>query len=111
MRLWRIRDSRKGEHVHDLPLDGPTNAAFSPDGRLLVTSWSTCKLWEVETWRELRDFGNDIAAFCPDGRLALGDSRGTIRLVEATTGKEVACLTFPEASRSFGAIFSRTCAW
>jgi WD40 repeat protein len=112
VRLWRIRDSREGEHVHDLPVDGPTSAAFSPDGRLLVTSTpaSTCKLWEVETWRELRDFGNASAiysaAFAPDGRLALGDSRGTIRLVEAGSGKDVACLTFPEASRYFPTCFS-----
>jgi WD40 repeat protein len=112
VRLWRIRDSQKGEHVHDLPLDSPTHAAFSPDGRLLVTATpaSTCKLWEVGTWRELRDFGNVPAvygaAFCPDGRLALGDSRGTIRLVEAATGKEVACLTFPEPSQYFPGCFS-----
>src|SRR5262249_56761489 len=91
------------------PLDSPTNAAFSPDGRLLVTSTlpvGSCKLWEAGTWRELRDFGNVIAAFCPDGRLALGDPRGTIRLVEAATGKEVACLTFPEASQTFPGCFS-----
>jgi WD40 repeat protein len=108
VRLWRIRDSRKGEHVHDLPLVSATAARFSPDGRLLVTAtpWSTCKLWEVGTWRERRDFGSVTAAFSPDGRLALGDSRGTIRLVEAASGKDLACLTFPEPSRYFPRCYS-----
>ena len=97
----RIWNARTGAHVTDLPLDSATNAFFSPDGRFLVTMMpaGTCKLWDVETWRERRDFGNAWAAFTPDGRLALSDPHGTIRLVEPASGKEVACLTFPEASR------------
>jgi serine/threonine protein kinase/WD40 repeat protein/tetratricopeptide (TPR) repeat protein len=98
----RIWDADKGQAVSELPLHGSTSARFSPDGRWLMTCNSNgCRLWETGTWREVRRLGshNDAghAAFSPDGRLtAIGDIFNIIRLVETSTGREVARLTGPE---------------
>jgi serine/threonine protein kinase/WD40 repeat protein len=99
----RIWDAATGRHVHDLPLESSSVAAFSPNGRWLATSSVLgssvvpCRLWEVQTWRVLRDFGHASIAFSPDSRLlALDDVHGLIRLVTVETGREVARLTFPE---------------
>jgi WD40 repeat protein/tetratricopeptide (TPR) repeat protein len=77
--------------------DGVMSAAFSPDGRYILTgSWdSTARLWEMDTGREVRKFephGGLItdAAFSPDGRYVLTASwDDTVRLWEAQTGREL----------------------
>jgi WD40 repeat protein len=105
----RIWDGQTGKHVHDLPLDGSTDASFSPDSKWLVTSTQGlgCKLWEVETWKEIRDLGYFKFAFSPDSQLlALCDADGIIRLVHVTTGKEIVRLTAPEPSWYQPACFS-----
>jgi serine/threonine protein kinase/WD40 repeat protein len=95
----RIWDASSGKHVHDLPLDVSSTAAFSPNGRWLATETAGlgCKLWEVDTWREVRHLGGLGFAFSPDSRLvAVGEKHGPIRLVLVETGREVARLTAPE---------------
>jgi WD40 repeat protein len=86
----RVWDSETGQPIHNLPLDGITHAAFSPDGRWLVTrtsgtAESSCHLWEVGTWREVRRF--DYA-------------------VETETGREVARLTGPGPTGDLPACFT-----
>jgi WD40 repeat protein len=96
----RIWDAESGQQVHELPLEGSTFARFSPDGRWLMTATSGagCRLWDVGTWREARRFvDGGYFAFSPDSRLlAISDVFSMIRLVETTTGREVARLTGPE---------------
>lgn len=95
----RVWDGETGRPVRTLPLDGATQAVFSPDRRWLVTSTAGVgsRLWEVGTWREVRRFAQALAAFSPDGRLmAVGDALGVVRLVEPETGREVARLTGPD---------------
>jgi serine/threonine protein kinase/WD40 repeat protein len=96
----RIWNADTGEQVHELPLDGPTEAKFSPDGRWLMTiTRGACRLWEVSTWHEVRDFDTSYGyfAFSPDSQiLAISDVFNVIRLVETATGRELARLTGPE---------------
>jgi hypothetical protein len=95
----RIWDAESGERVHKLPLIGSTLSRFSPNGRWLMTATGSvgCRLWEVGTWREVQRFDYAASAFSPDSRLlAISDVFSVIRLVETTTGREVARLTGPE---------------
>lgn len=65
-------------------------AAFSPDGRYVVTeSIDTVKLWEAATGRLKETLGlvSASAAFSPDGRwLALVKKRGIVGLLNIETG-------------------------
>jgi hypothetical protein len=105
----RIWNADTGEQLHELPLEGFTEAKFSPDGRWLMTiSRGGCRLWEVSTWHEVRRFDTSYGyfAFSPDSQiLAISDVFSVIRLVETATGRELARLTGPEpmwyAPRSF----------
>jgi serine/threonine protein kinase/WD40 repeat protein len=105
----RIWDAATGKHLHDLPLEASSAAAFSPNGRWLATysGGPGCKLWEAGTWREVRSLGGRELAFSPDSRfLAVGDMRGPIRLMDVETGREVARLTAPEPSLYIPVSFS-----
>jgi serine/threonine protein kinase/WD40 repeat protein len=95
----QIWNAQTGAHVHNLPLDATSWAWFSPDSRWLATATRSqeCRLWEVETWREVRRYGEAMIAFSSDRRtLALNDVPGQVRLVETGTDREVARLTGPE---------------
>ena len=95
----RIWDAETGLPVHDLAMEGYAQAKFSPDGRWLMTTAgaSGSRQWEVGTWREVRHFDRGKFVFSPDSRLlAINDVFGVIRLLETTTGCEVARLTGPE---------------
>jgi len=106
----RIWDAATGKLVKELPLEDVTFAGFSPDSKWLATFTGRHggKLWEVGTWRLVRDLGGDVLpAFSPDSKLlALNDVFGTIALVEVATGREVARLTFPEPGWYHPACFS-----
>ena len=79
--------------------------AFSPDGKWLATNGDECRLWEVGSWRLDRVIprgearGNSKAlAFSRDGKvLAIAYSSRVIRLVEPSTGRELATLAAPHA--------------
>ncbi len=80
-------------------------AAFSPDGRTLVTTSSRDYiLWNSGSWEVRRrvalELGSAVAgpvAFTPDGRLlAVAANRRDVRLLDPTTGEELATLTAPD---------------
>ena len=66
--IWRLPDGAK---VTKLPIDGGTGVCFSPDGKWLLTSKPSCRLWEVGTWREVRQIESGFCCFSPDGRLGI----------------------------------------
>jgi WD40 repeat protein len=74
------------------------NAAFSPDGRRIVTaSWDkTARLWDAETGKPIgeplkgHEKAVNSAAFSPDGRRILTASEDkTAQLWDADTGKPI----------------------
>ncbi len=73
-------------------------AVFSPDGRRLVTTGHFCKSWELTAVRdhvEVSGRGEALGglSYSPDGRrLACAFKDGTVRVLEARTGREVLVL-------------------
>lgn len=93
-RIWGV-ESRK----ELLKLDGwATSVAFSPDGKRIVTSYSTAQIWDAETGKALialkgheRSVGS--AAFSPDGRhIVTASVDGTARIWDAESGKALFAL-------------------
>ena len=102
--------------LHRFSPKGPGRAAFSPDDHwLLVGDGAEYRLWNTENWQSaytLPKVGNGVGflgfmAFSPDGTvIALAQSRDTIRLIEMTSGRELATLVAPHAHDIGGLKFS-----
>jgi serine/threonine protein kinase/WD40 repeat protein len=92
----KVWDSRTGRLVKALPHPWGVVGEFSPDGRWLLTTSGGCRLWRTGTWEEGPTLGGLRGCFAPDGRsLAVEGGGGSIRLVEADSGAEVAHLEGP----------------
>jgi WD40 repeat protein len=97
----RVWDAATGKeiatlHGHDSVV---ISAAFSPDGKSIVTASfdQTARLWETAAGREIAILRHDavvaITAFSPDGKTILtAPVDKTARLWDATTGKEIVML-------------------
>ncbi len=106
----RVLDAKNGALVKHLPTgENQNNGAtvtFSPDGRWLVTGAPKgYRFWEVGTWEPRLDVkrersiepGLGLMAFSRDGEvLAITSSKQCVRLVNTTTGAELATLTAPD---------------
>ncbi|MBI3407193.1 MAG: protein kinase [Planctomycetes bacterium] len=107
IRVWK---ADTGVPVKDLAQEGLASAKFSPDGLWLMTRTSGgTRQWEVGTWREVRRFEGGLFAFAfsPNSRLlAINDVVNVIRLLETTTGREVARLTGPDLTWYYPACFT-----
>ncbi|HKB03901.1 MAG TPA: protein kinase [Gemmataceae bacterium] len=90
-------------HAQVAALDGHTSLthalAFSPDSKTLATeNINTVMLWDTATWKRraiLDGHKSHIwsVAFAPDGgTLASGSGDNTVKVWDATTGREVAAL-------------------
>ena len=100
--IWDLRDGPRGAPP---ARSAPTRAAFSPDGRRLVTgSADADRFWKVGTWAPIgrpipRDRANLRAAFVfsRDGSvLALASSRREVRLFDPASGRVLATITAPD---------------
>jgi hypothetical protein len=93
--------------------DAARSAAFSPDGRRIVTASfdKTARIWDAATGREiavLRGHGDGVfsAAFSPDGtRIVTASWDRTARIWDAATSQEIAILRSPHG-RMVSATFS-----
>ena len=76
------------------------SAAFSPDGRRIVTASSdnTARIWDAATGKQIAVLQGHTgwvqsAAFSPDGRrIVTASDDNTARLWDAATGKQIAAL-------------------
>jgi eukaryotic-like serine/threonine-protein kinase len=106
-------DTRTGKRLHEFTgLDGAA-FAFSPDGKLLVTSLSqgVCGVWDVATFtliRRLEGHGHVISslAFSPDGtRLLTAGLDRTTKVWDVASWRELTSLQ-SESSSAGGVAFS-----
>jgi WD40 repeat protein len=87
-------------HVLREHSDGVLSAAYSPDGKWIVTASidQTARVWDAATGevvRVLRGHSAEVnaAAFSPDGqRIATASRDGTARIWDAATGRELIVL-------------------
>jgi len=101
LNVWDVANARKLSQVaHDGIVE---TAAYSSDGKLLATSTGHrysrdpkiyIRLWETTAWTktaELLESGASLA-FSPDARSVALASKGSVRIVEITTAKELSKL-------------------
>ncbi len=104
-RIWKS----DGTLVTELQGDPLTRVLFSPDGRWFVATGGNCRIWSVGRWDQPRVLGGDAwgLAFSPNSKvLALETGLGMIRLVDPSTGWELALLEDPDHDRANDLTFS-----
>jgi WD40 repeat protein len=99
LKIWK---ARSGRLVRILKQGGGVALCqFSPDGKWLATGLDGSRLWavDVEPWKEgprLRPGETVSPVFSPDSKVIAHDSNtGTVRLVDAASGNEIAHLPDP----------------
>jgi hypothetical protein len=107
-KVWNAAD---GALIKELSLGGEgAVASFSPDGGWLANRIrSGVRLWRVKTWEEVPLLTDRAAgfAFGPDsGLIAVGGESGVVRLCVTETGRELARLEVPDATRLSPICFS-----
>jgi WD40 repeat protein len=94
-----------------LTLSGHTGgvkaAAFTPDGRELVTAGGdlSLRLWDVKTGKELRQLARhsqavSSVAFSPDGKMLASAGGREVAVWDATSGREVAVISLESGAGS-----------
>jgi serine/threonine protein kinase/WD40 repeat protein len=114
LRLW---DAPTGRLLHDFPeLPRPCSTGmFSPDGRWLAVSINSrgWELFDTTSWTSKSRLGHAYGplAFSPDSGIVAIDHpshsyQGSIALVEAATGRELARFDDPDGARAVQIVFS-----
>jgi WD40 repeat protein len=112
--LWNVATASQIAPPLTDPIPGVLSAAFSPDGKLLVTGDNNghTYLWRVATRKRIFSFtdpgtnGANSVAFSPDGKLlAVGDGNGHTYLWDVATRK-LTTLTDPDSKRVNSVAFS-----
>jgi serine/threonine protein kinase/WD40 repeat protein len=106
--MVKVWNTTTHDLVKGISLPGICSAGFSPDGRwLAVASEGKTHLFDVATWREVRQIEGNGITFTPDSRLlAVEREDAILRLHEVSSGREVVCLDNPRQIRSSNPIFS-----
>jgi WD40 repeat protein/tRNA A-37 threonylcarbamoyl transferase component Bud32 len=108
--LWNTATGREEPTIIDATFSGVTGAAFSPDGKQLVTVNRIDGIMRVRSLRAkqpgetsgaftLSTVTADNVAFSPDGRRILSESDGTAKLWDAATGRDLLTLRTPRIAK------------
>jgi WD40 repeat protein len=96
----RVWEALTGQEVARMPQSTWVKAAFSRDGKYVVTGGfdGTVHVWETSTGKEIASMTHDdmiySVAFSPDGMYVIsGSNDNTARVWEVRSGKEVARMT------------------
>jgi WD40 repeat protein len=87
--LWK---AQTGEFVRELVSRGGYSPQFSPDGHWLVVSGNGGRTFSTASWSSIWTTDAITAAISPDNRLVAEMVEDGARLVEITSGKEIAFL-------------------
>jgi WD40 repeat protein len=111
-----VWEARTGRLVKALPVDGSADVCFSPDGRWLATATGAIsQVWRVGSWQQVLVVRRDdpeiptaSMAFTQDGSVvALEKSRRVVKLIEVTTGRNLAQIEAADAPFCRPLCFSR----
>ena len=109
LKVWH---ANTGKLKTDLPLANHSWSVFSPDGQRMLSSghnsflndYRIVRRWEVATWTELpfpEPLEGTYPSFAPNGKtIVLETGSAAARLVDAETGREIACLEDPNQHRT-----------
>jgi WD40 repeat protein len=92
--IWKSDLSRSYQLAENPPHMG-TRLAVSPDGTIAVIQWDKLRFWRLSDGWQIKFLSINAAsmAFSPSGViLAVGDSSGTIHLLETSSWREIASL-------------------
>jgi serine/threonine protein kinase/WD40 repeat protein len=104
--LAKIWNARNGVLVKQLTEFGAGSPCFSPDGHWLATNFDGGRLFAVGTWEPGPRVGYQ-GVFAPDSRMmALQPTTGLVRLVDWTTGQELARLEAPDLEMTASPVFT-----
>jgi serine/threonine protein kinase/WD40 repeat protein len=92
----KVFESATGNCVHEIAYAG--TGRFSPDGQWLLSTIDGGRVYTVGTWKPAHQLGSGtpLDANFESGLVAMGESDGVYRLVEVTTGREIARLSDPD---------------
>ena len=88
-KLW---DAQTGEFVKQVSEVMGPGPSFTHDGRWLISAGIRGYVIDTDTWEPVRPVNAIAVACAPDSRLMAELVEGGVRLVELTTGKEIAFL-------------------
>jgi RNA polymerase sigma factor (sigma-70 family) len=102
---WDVATGKELPPITDVPGNGFTNVAYSPNGKLLALGCrdGTVRLWQIAEGKEFRVFRSGVEkpralavaaiAFSLDGHALAANMDGTVRVFEVITAKERRRLT------------------
>ena len=103
VKIWELG----ANHSAALTLEGlHKGVAFSPDGKHIVTGGKNITLWDAATGKQVTSFNYSVRgpSFSPDGKRLIATDDNDIKILDASSGRELMTLSGHEApiwSRSY----------
>jgi WD40 repeat protein len=109
----KIWDAANGQEIKNLVgVNYASSAAFSPDGKQILSGGRPAQLWDAASGREIRNFpwnanwGLSFVSISPDGEQAIWGGWSTLELWDITTGREIRTFPVDVVCMIYSAVFS-----